>query len=192
MALVLAGALAATAASAHARDFSGEALNVMPPGQAGTFSITPHSIDQIALYDGLTPKFGSVRQRDLRRFFKSARFGVGGQRPRRVERAGRRGLRILRDRWDVPHVYARSRTDVMFGSGWVAAADRGTLMEELRGPAEIATLDVPGLDAIDLALSLRPVRSERRDQPLRQPAARPASQPWAQGRARARRLPRIR
>ena len=43
----------------------------------------------------------------------------------------------------------------MFGSGWVAAADRGTLMEDLRGPAEIATLDVPGLDAINLALSLR-------------------------------------
>ena len=43
----------------------------------------------------------------------------------------------------------------MFGSGWVSAADRGTLMEVLRGPAEIATLDVPGLDAIDLALSLR-------------------------------------
>jgi acyl-homoserine lactone acylase PvdQ len=154
VALVLAGALAA-APAAHARDFSGEALNVLPPGQAGTFSITPHSIDQIALYDGLTPKFGTVRQRDLRRFFKPATFGLGGQRPRRVERPGRRGLRILRDRWDVPHVYARNRTDVMFGSGWVAAADRGTLMEVLRGPAEIATLDVPGLDAIDLALSLR-------------------------------------
>ena len=91
MALVLTGALAAAPATAHARDFSGEALNVLPPGQAGTFSITPHSIDQIALYDGLTPKFGSVRQRDLRRFFKSATFGLGGQRPRRVERPGGAG-----------------------------------------------------------------------------------------------------
>jgi acyl-homoserine lactone acylase PvdQ len=154
VALVLTWALAA-APSSQARDYSGEALNVLPPGQAGTFSITPHSTDQISLYDGLTPKFGSVRQPDLHRFFKSAKFGLGGQRPRRIERPGRRGLRILRDRWDVPHVYARRRDDVMFGSGWVSAADRGTLMEVLRGPAEIATLDVPGLDAIDLALSLR-------------------------------------
>ena len=59
------------------------------PGQAGTFSITPHSIDQISLYDGLTPKFGSVRQPDLHRFFKSAKFGLGGQRPRRIERPRR-------------------------------------------------------------------------------------------------------
>ena len=42
---------------------------------------------------------------------------------------------------------------MMFGSGWVAAADRGTLMEVLRGPAEIATLDVPGLDAFGLITS---------------------------------------
>jgi acyl-homoserine lactone acylase PvdQ len=154
VALVFTWALAA-APVAHARDYSGEALNVLPPGQAGTFSISPHSIDQIALYDGLTPKSGLVRQRDLHRYFKSAKFGLNGQRPRRVERPGRRGLRILRDRWDVPHVYARNRTDVMFGCGWVTAADRGTLMEVLRGPAEIATLDIPGLDAIDLALSLR-------------------------------------
>jgi acyl-homoserine lactone acylase PvdQ len=145
----------AAAPAAHARDYSGEALNVLPPGQAGSLSTTPHSTDQISLYDGLTPKAGAVKQRDLHRYFKSAKFGLGGQRPRRVERPGRPGLRILRDRWDVPHVYGRTRTDVMFGSGWVTAADRGALMEDLRGPAEIATLDVPGLDAINLALSLR-------------------------------------
>src|SRR5688500_18680187 len=101
VALVLTWALAAAPFS-QARDYSGEALNVLPPGQAGTFSITPHSVDQIPHYDGLTPKFGSVKQRDLRRFFKSEKFGLGGQRPRRVERPGRSGLRILRDRWDVP------------------------------------------------------------------------------------------
>ena len=60
----------------------------------------------------------------------------------------------------------------MFGSGWVAAADRGTLMEVLRGPAEIATLDVPGLDAIDLALSLRRFDPSDRDQSVRLQADR--------------------
>jgi len=152
--LVSTWALAA-APLARARDFSGEALNVLPPGQDGSLSTTSHSTDQIALYDGLTPKAGAVKQRDLHRFFKSAKFGLNGRRQGAVERPGRPGLRILRDRWGVPHVYGRTRTDVMFGSGWVTAADRGTLMEDLRGPAEIATLDVPGLDAINLALSLR-------------------------------------
>jgi acyl-homoserine lactone acylase PvdQ len=139
----------------QARDFAGQALNVLPPGQAGSFSITLNSLDQIPMYDGLTPKFGSVRQRDLGRYFKSEKFGLQDGRPQRTERPGRGGLRILRDGWGVPHVYARNRPDLMFGSGWVAAEDRGTLMEVLRGPAGIAALDVPGLDAISLAVSLR-------------------------------------
>ena len=145
----------ATAPSASARDFAGQAFNILPPGESGSFSITQNSVDQLALYDGLTPKFGSIRQGDLSRYFKPARFGLGGQRPSRIERPGAQGLRVLRDRWGVPHVYAKRRSDLMFGSGWVAAEDRGTLMEVLRGPAGIATLDVPGLDAIGLALSLR-------------------------------------
>jgi acyl-homoserine lactone acylase PvdQ len=152
----MAAALAASLSSpAVARDFSGQALNVLPPGQAGGTQLTTNSIDQLKLYDGLTPKFGAVRQRDLSRFFKSARFGFGGQRAQDTERPGPRGLRIVRDSFGVPHVYARSRSAVMFGSGWVAAEDRGTLMEVLRGPAAVATLDVPGLDAVRLALSLR-------------------------------------
>jgi acyl-homoserine lactone acylase PvdQ len=154
--VVLTAVVAASLTSAaDARDFSGQALNVLPPGQAGATQVTPNSIDQLRLYDGLTPRFGAVRQRDLRRYFKSARFGLGGQRARETERPGRRGLRIVRDSFGVPHVYARSRSAVMFGSGWVAAEDRGTLMEVLRGPAAVATLDVPGLDAVRLALSLR-------------------------------------
>jgi acyl-homoserine lactone acylase PvdQ len=151
--LVLAGLL--TASPVGARDYSGQAFDILPPGQAGSIPPTRNSTDQIELYDGLTPKLGRVHQRDLRRYFKPERFGVGGQGPTKVERTGIKGLRIVRDRWDVPHITARSRAALMFGSGWVAAEDRGTLMEVLRGPAGIAALDVPGLDPLKLALSLR-------------------------------------
>ena len=125
---------------------------MLPPGQAGTFPPGPNSTDQIALYDGLTPLEGRVGPGDLTRYFKTARFDMprGGAvvRPRA-------GLRIRRDKWGVPHVKGKTRALVMFGAGWATAQDRGLFLESIRGPARIAALDVPGLDAFALATSLR-------------------------------------
>jgi acyl-homoserine lactone acylase PvdQ len=134
-------------------DFAHVALNVLPPGQAGDLGVGRHSVDQIALYDGLTPLGGNVTQRDLTRYFKSARFGVQGRAESTVR--PRAGLRIVRDRWGVPHVYGRRRADVMFGAGWVTAEDRGLLLQLLRPAGRIAALDVPGVDAFSFALSGR-------------------------------------
>src|SRR5262249_60204641 len=72
----------------------------------------------------------------------------------RVERP-RAGVRILRDRWDVPHVYGKTRADVEFGAGYATAEDRYVFMEQLRGPGRIAALDVPGIDPFALATSGR-------------------------------------
>jgi acyl-homoserine lactone acylase PvdQ len=144
----LAGALASSAAGAR-HDYAAVALNVLPPGESGSFTPDRHSTDQLRLYDGLTPLLGSVSARDLRRYFKPERFGLAGGRARRVEQP-LRGLRILRDRWDVPHVYGRTRAKLEFGAGWVTAEDRGLLINLLRGPGRIAALDVPGLDAFSL------------------------------------------
>jgi acyl-homoserine lactone acylase PvdQ len=94
-----------------------------------------------------------VRPADLTRYFKPERFGVTG-RVVRTERP-RPGVRILRDRWDVPHVYGRTRADVEFGAGYATAEDRFILMELLRGPGRLAALDVPGLDPFALAMSGR-------------------------------------
>ncbi|HEX6702569.1 MAG TPA: penicillin acylase family protein, partial [Gaiellaceae bacterium] len=135
------------------------ALNVLPPGEDGGFTIGVHSLDQLKLYDGLTPLGGNVTNGDLSNFFKRAPLGLGGERAVRTERSGRPGLRILRDRWDVPHVYGRTRADVEFGAGWVTAEDRGFLIELLRGPGRISALDVPGLDAFSLVGSGRVVES---------------------------------
>jgi acyl-homoserine lactone acylase PvdQ len=152
LAIALAAGLASPAAETRL-DYAGVALNVLPPGQGGSIAGNGHSTDQIALYDGLTPLEGNVRDADLRRYFKSARFGVEG-RITRTERP-RAGLRILRDRYDVPHVYGRTRADVMFGAGWATAEDRGLLLQLLRNAGRIAAVDVPGLDAFSFALSGR-------------------------------------
>src|SRR5207244_4124575 len=81
------------------RDYAGQAFDVLPPGEAGGLTVTSHSVDQIGLYNGLTPQT-TVRPRDLRRFFKRETLGLGGQRATRVEHP-RRGLVIARDRWGV-------------------------------------------------------------------------------------------
>src|SRR5690349_13599254 len=153
-AAVLAGLSLVPGAGGAARtDYASVALNVLPSGQSGDLLFPPTAKDQLRLYDGLTPLGGNVKPRDLTRYFKSERFGVTGK----VVRAEvpRNGVRILRDRWDVPHVYGRTRGDVEFGAGYATAEDRYILMELLRGPGRLAALDVPGLDPFALATSGR-------------------------------------
>lgn len=155
LAVAAVAALAAIPAAGGApkTDYAGVALNVLPPGQSGDLLFPATAKDQLRLYDGLTPLGGNVRQRDLTRYFKSERFGVTGKIVR-TERP-RRGLRIVRDTWGVPHVYGRTRADVEFGAGYATAEDRYILMELLRGPGRLAALDVPGLDPFALATSGR-------------------------------------
>jgi acyl-homoserine lactone acylase PvdQ len=146
------GVLFASPATSVADDFAGDAFNVLPPGQSGSFFPGPSSVDQIPLYDGLTPKFDNVQSSDLPTFFKPNIFGLGGQTPARVEEPPQRpGLRIEYDSFNVPHIYADSRADIMFGSGWVAQEHRGLLIESFRGPGRIAAIDAPGLNAFALA-----------------------------------------
>lgn len=142
-----------SAAGAPPEDYAAVALNVLPPGQSGSLLFPRTATDQLALYDGLTTRFDGVSPSELGRYFKSARFGPEGK-ATSVERP-RPGLRIVRDRWDVPHVYGETRNDVLFGAGWVTAADRGLLMNLLRGPGRISAIDAPGYDAFTLALSAR-------------------------------------
>jgi acyl-homoserine lactone acylase PvdQ len=141
----------APAVAAPRLDYAGTALNVLPPGESGSLAFPPNSTDQLALYDGLTPLRGQVTNQDLRRFYKSARFGPDGRAVRTVR--PRAGVTIVRDRWGVPHVTGRTRPDVAFGAGWATAEDRGLLLALLRGPGRIAALDAPGLDAFALATS---------------------------------------
>jgi acyl-homoserine lactone acylase PvdQ len=142
-----------SAGGAARLDYAAVALNVLPPGQSGDLRFPATASDQLRLYDGLTPRAGNVRPADLRRYFKSARFGVTGK-VTRVE-APRPGVKIARDRWGVPHIYGARRADVEFGAGYATAEDRFILMELLRGPGRLAALDVPGIDPFALATSGR-------------------------------------
>ena len=157
--VVLVGALLMLApleAAPPKRDYAAPsaAWSILPPGENGSVTFDRNTTDQAKLYDGLTPLRGSVTQRDLRRFFKPSPLGLGADKPRKRERP-RAGVTIVRDSFGVAHVTGKTEIDVAFGAGWVTAADRGLLLQLIRGPARAAALDVPGLDPLALALSGR-------------------------------------
>ncbi len=134
-------------------DYSGGAHQILAPGEYGALPPTVNSTDQGMLYDGLMPLQGNVTTADLDQYYLSEKFGVSGP-VVRTERP-RPGVTILRDRYDIPHIYGTTRDDVMFGSGWVAAEDRGLLLSAGLGPAYVAAVGVPGINAFGLVTSLR-------------------------------------
>jgi len=146
-------ALAASPALAF-EDFSGGAFNILAPGAEGGLSAGKYSTDQGKLYDSLTSKRGNVTQSVIEKDFLSEKFGVVGT-PLRTELPPREGLEIIRDKHDVPHIYGTTRGAVMYGSGWVAAKDRGLLLKLGLGPAYAAALSIPGVNPFGLLLSNR-------------------------------------
>ena len=151
------GALAVVLApldAASTRDYAAAAWTILPPGENGSLTFDRNTTDQAKLYDGLTPLRGNVAASDLRRFFKPAPLGLGSDKPQKRERP-RAGVTIVRDSFGVAHVTGKTEADVAYGAGWVTAADRGLLLQLIRGPARLAALDVPGLDPLALALTGR-------------------------------------
>jgi len=138
--------------AAPKRDYAAAAWTILPPGENGSLTFDRNTTDQAKLYDALTPLSGNVAVRDIRRFFKPASLGRAPAEGQKRERP-RPGLTIVRDRFGVAHVTGKTEADVAFGSGWVTAADRGLLLQLIRGPARVSALDVPGLDPLALALS---------------------------------------
>ena len=136
-----------------ARDFAAQAYNVLPSGESGALPPDANSTDQAVMYDSLTPLFDQVGSADIKRLFKPNVFGTAGQGPTRSEVTSRGArVKITRDRFGVAHIRTRTRDDLMYGAGWVSAADRSLIMEVLRGPARLSALDVP--DAASTAFTL--------------------------------------
>lgn len=147
--VVLIAALAtAPAAGAAAGD---TARQILPPGNYGGLPTNADSLDQLPLYDALTPLRDSVDRSDINRLFLPENFKPIGA--TREEKTGRPGLRLIYDRFGIPHVYGKTRADVAFGAGWTTARDRGLLIQVGRGPARVAVADVPGIDAFGLVTS---------------------------------------
>jgi acyl-homoserine lactone acylase PvdQ len=137
------------------RDFAGTARNIIPSGQYGAVPSPAKADQQARMYDGLTPLFDDVRPRDLGRYFKSEKLGIKGQGKMRRERVPHRGLRIFRDRFNVPHIYGKTNDDVTWGAGWTVAQDRELLLEQVRYNSRVAVIDAPGLSAIGLVVGLK-------------------------------------
>src|SRR3954452_21980325 len=142
-------------AAAATTDFASTALNIIPSGQQGAVPVPAGADRQARMYDALTPKFDDVTSSDLQRDFKSERFGTKGQCPCRVERTPRSAVRIVRDRFDVPHVTAKRVDDLTWAAGWIMAEDRGPLLEQVRYDSRLAAIDAPNLSAIGLIAGLR-------------------------------------
>src|ERR671910_411453 len=60
----------------------------------------------------------------------------------------RQDVRVLRDEWGVPHIYAESVDDLFFAQGYVAAQDRLWQMEMWRRGAEGRMAEVIGAGAV--------------------------------------------
>jgi acyl-homoserine lactone acylase PvdQ len=147
--VVLAVLLAAPAGAAAATDDT--ARYILPPGNFGGLPPTDDSLDQLPLYNALTPLRGNVTAGDVERLFLPENFAPIGR--THEEQTGRPGLRLIYDEYGIPHVYGQTRADVAFGAGWTTARDRTLLVQLGRGPARVAVADVPGIDAFSLVTS---------------------------------------
>jgi acyl-homoserine lactone acylase PvdQ len=147
--------LPSAASAATTTDFASTALNIIPSGQQGAVPVPAGADRQARMYDALTPKFDDLTSADLQRAFKSEHFGTRGQCPCRVERTPRSGVRIVRDRFDVPHITAKRVNDLTWAAGWVIAEDRGRVLEQVRYDSRLAAIDAPNLSAIALIAGLR-------------------------------------
>jgi acyl-homoserine lactone acylase PvdQ len=154
---LLAVALAATAvvglagAAPPRIDFAGVAWSILPPGENGGVQFNENTNDQAKMYDALTPLWDHVTAADLAKDFTPNRFGAAGRR----EALPRGDVVVIRDRFGVAHVNGRTRAAVFYGAGWVAAEDRGLLMELLRSAGRLSAIDAPGFNAFAVALSGR-------------------------------------
>jgi acyl-homoserine lactone acylase PvdQ len=132
--------------------------NVLPGGQGQTVNATdllaaqagspPATFtNQLPMYTDLVKAEPTLTAADLDRFFKDASFGARPADVVRTERP-RDGVVILRDTYNVPHVYGQTRADTMFGAGYASAADRLFLMDILRhtGRGRLTELVGPGTD----------------------------------------------
>lgn len=142
----------APAASAH--DLAATARNIIPSGQYGSFPPPPGASEQAQMYDGLTPLFDRVTPADLNTYFKSEALGTG-EGPLVNEPVPRAGVKILRDRFNVPHITGVTNDDVTWAAGWVVAEDRGLLLDQARFNSRVAAVDVPGVSALGLISGLK-------------------------------------
>jgi acyl-homoserine lactone acylase PvdQ len=141
-------------ASSFAKDQTNIARNILPSGQLQLNS-GPTARAQAEMYNALTPLFDHVTSGDLFTDFKSEKLGVDTDGPTTQEAVPFPGVTLLRDRYDIPHVYAKTHAGGIETAGWILAEDRGLLLQQARYDSRVAVIDAPGLSAIDLISGLQ-------------------------------------
>jgi acyl-homoserine lactone acylase PvdQ len=143
VALVVVVAPASAQVQPYGTNDAGGFLNVLPPGEAGVDNVDqfaqfeahgvvpPHFSDQQPLYENLLYADPTLTDAQVPEYFKDATFGVKPGDVASTE-SPEPGLTILRDGWDVPHIYGDTRAELMFGAGYAAAEDRLFLIDVLR------------------------------------------------------------
>jgi penicillin amidase len=103
------------------------------------------------------PLFAELRRAPLRALGRLARWTLPKTRGTERLRGLRATVEVLRDRWGVPHIYARSFEDAAFAQGWVHAQDRFWQMELNRRVAHGRLSELFGELAFDTDRLLRTV-----------------------------------
>jgi acyl-homoserine lactone acylase PvdQ len=127
------------------------AYYILPPGNYGGIPTTQNSLDQLPLYDALTPLRGNVTDEDIEQLFLPEDFQPIGE--TFEVPTGRPGTTIIYDEYGIAHITGETREDMAFGAGWVTVRDRALLISLGRGPARAAVADVPGINAFSLVTS---------------------------------------
>jgi acyl-homoserine lactone acylase PvdQ len=135
-------------------DAEDRAFYILPPGNYGGLPTNENSLDQLPLYDGLTPLRGNVTDADIEELFLPMDFAPVGETT--TVDVGRAGTTVVYDEYGIAHIEGETREDLAFGAGFVTARDRGILLDFGRGPARAALADVPGVDAFSLVTSAQP------------------------------------
>jgi acyl-homoserine lactone acylase PvdQ len=118
--------------------------SVLPPGTHGVFNASDlvafeangtypaHANDQLGMYRDLIYAAPGLSAANIGNYFKDASFGVPSGQAERTY-SPRAGVIVVRDKaFGVPHVYGNTRSDVIFGAGYVGAEDRLFFMDVLR------------------------------------------------------------
>jgi acyl-homoserine lactone acylase PvdQ len=142
---------------------SGQVFNVLPAGEDGLVNTTDFATsqvngsapanqhDQLPLYRDLVKVAPNLTAADIGKYYKDAGFLADASIATRVERP-RAGTVILRDGYDVPHVYGQTRDDTEFGAGYASAEDRLFLMDVLRHVGRATLSSFIGPSPSDLAM----------------------------------------
>jgi acyl-homoserine lactone acylase PvdQ len=166
VALVLPAAAPAQETAVESFDFGGF-RNVLPGGQGETVNASEFAafqaggerpttfVDQLLLYDDLIQAAPKLTASDLDKYFKPAAFGTDGA---TLESSPRPGVQVYRDAYNVPKVFGATRSDSMFGAGYVSAQDRLFLMDVLRHTARARLSELAGpanleMDAAQLLIA---------------------------------------